>query len=66
MQALKEIEKEVQDLSSSEYSNFRTWFYQYDNDVWDTNVKNDSDAGKLDFLIDEYKAEKKSGNLKSL
>jgi len=66
MQALKEIEKEVEDLPASEYSVFRTWFYQYDNDVWDINIKNDSDAGKLDFLIDEYKKEKMSGNLKNL
>jgi len=66
MQALKEIEKEVQEPPSSEYPNFRTWFYQYDNDVWDTNIEEDSASGKLDFLIDEAFEEKRKGKLKEL
>ena len=49
MQALKEIEKEVQEPPSSEYPNFRTWFYQYDNDVWDTNIENDSNELSVAF-----------------
>ena len=66
MPALKEIEEDVQSLQSHEYTSFRKWFYKYDNEVWDNELKNDSDGGALDFLIDEANDELARGKLKKI
>lgn len=66
MLALKDIEKEVTELPKEKYTDFRKWFFSYDFKNWDQQIKDDSKSGKLDFLIDEAMAEKKSGELKQL
>jgi hypothetical protein len=66
MLALQDIEKEVISLSKNKYSDFRKWFYSYDFEHWDNEIKEDSKSGKLDFLIKEVLEEKTLGELKSL
>lgn len=66
MLALKEIEKEILTLPKKDYSNLRNWFYSQDSEKWDDQINQDSESGKLDFLINEALSEKNKNELKSL
>ena len=66
MLGLKDIEKEILTLPQKDYSDLRTWFYSQDLKKWDNEIKQDSESGKLDFLINEALAEKDQNELKRL
>ncbi len=66
MLALKKIEKEILTLPEKDYSNLRIWFYSQDSKKWDNEIKQDSESGKLDFLINEALIEKSQNELKNL
>ena len=65
MLALKEIEKEILTLPKKDYSNLRNWFYSQDSEKWDDQIKQNSESGKLDFLINEALSEKNKNELKT-
>lgn len=44
------IEKEVSQLSLSELSVFREWFFEFDAEAWDNQIFRDVASGKLDSL----------------
>ncbi len=50
MGKLEIIEQEVATLSAAELSQFRDWFAQFDNALWDRQFNEDATAGKLDNL----------------
>lgn len=50
MGKLEVIEQEVATLSEAELSQFRDWFAQFDNALWDRQFDEDVAAGKLDNL----------------
>jgi hypothetical protein len=50
---VKEIEKAIEALPEMEFEKLREWFAEKDWKKWDSEIKSDSEAGKLDFL--EYK-----------
>ena len=62
MLLLKKLEKEVMALPKSEYSSFRRWFLDHDFAIWDNKIAQDSESGKLDFLVQEAHDEMKSGD----
>jgi len=66
MLAVKDIEKEVLSLPKNKYSDFRKWFFSHDFKLWDDDIRQDSNSGKLDFLIDEAIREKEADELKPL
>ena len=66
MLELQDIENEVLSLPKGKYSEFRKWFFSYDFELWDRDIETDSNAGKLDFLIEEAVKEEKSDELKPL
>lgn len=67
MQAkLEEIQNAVTGLPKGDYDRFRDWFIDRDWELWDHQIEADSEAGKLDRLVEEALAEKKSGKLKGL
>ncbi len=66
MSRIAEIQQEILALSQTDYIQLRRWFSELDWEKWDQQIKSDSDAGKLDFLIDEALEEKKKGTLKDL
>lgn len=47
------IEQEVGKLSPSELAAFRNWFAKFDAEAWDSQIKEDAQAGKLDALAEE-------------
>jgi len=63
---VQEIEIAIESLSPDEYARLRKWFLARDWERWNHQIEADSEAGKLDFLIQEALAEKKQGHLKDL
>lgn len=50
MDKVEVIEKEVSQLSLSELSVFREWFFEFDAKAWDNQIASDAESGKLDNL----------------
>ena len=66
MVQIAEIKKEIEKLPKQEYVNLRQWFAEKDWRIWDNQIKEDSNSGKLDFLAKEALQEKNNDNLKAL
>ena len=66
MSKVDEIKVEIKALSDEEYVRLRQWFSEEDWQKWDGKIEEDSESGKLDFLIREALDEKARGKLKEL
>jgi hypothetical protein len=66
MSKVEEIEAAIESLVEEEYVRIRKWFSEKDWEKWDSQIKADSESGKLDFLIKEALDEKAKGKLKEL
>jgi hypothetical protein len=53
MSNVKALERAVEKLTSSDLVEFRSWFLDYDADIWDREIEEDYRSGKLDNLISE-------------
>ena len=66
MSNIEEIKSAIESLTETDYVRFRQGFIDRDWAKWDKQVKEDSQSGKLDFLISKAIAEKNNGTLKGL
>ena len=66
MTKLEDIEKAVTQLSDDERAKLRAWLDELDAQGWDEQIERDANAGKLDWLIEEARAEHASGLTKKL
>ena len=66
MSSVEEIEIAVTQLPQADFSRFRAWLADYENDLWDRQIADDSDAGKLDALISRAQDDIKNGRVKPL
>ncbi len=66
MTTLKEIEKEVSNLSEERLSEFRAWFNEFNNQIWDEQLKKDISSGKLDRMASEALTAYSSGKCEPL
>lgn len=57
----QEIQHAILSLPAGDFSRFREWFVQHDNNEWDQLIAEDGASGKLDNLITQAKAEYKNG-----
>ncbi|MCF6269745.1 MAG: hypothetical protein L3J41_08550 [Melioribacteraceae bacterium] len=64
--SIEEIEKVVTQLPKEQFRKFRDWFYKFDSEIWDKQIENDLNDGKLDFLVKEAISEYKVGKSKRL
>ncbi len=60
------LEKNIMELDDDAFSKFRDWFLKFDQLRWDKKLESDSNAGKLDFLINAALAEHQLGKSKDL
>jgi hypothetical protein len=60
------IEDQIQHLDNQSFAALRNWFIEYEHTRWDRQIATDSEAGKLDFLIDEALAEHRAGKTNPL
>lgn len=61
MSNVESIEKQVQQLSADELSEFRRWLAEFDAQLWDRQFESDVKSGKLDALADQALQAHKSG-----
>ena len=52
MSNLQEIETAISQLSSDELTAFRTWFEEFDAEMWDRQFEEDVTAGRLNGLAE--------------
>jgi hypothetical protein len=55
------LEKHIAELDDDSFAKFREWFTEFEQTRWDKQLETDSNAGKLDFLIDQALAEHQAG-----
>lgn len=53
MGKVEQIEAGVKSLSHDELAQFRTWFFEFDADVWDRKIEAQQGSGPLERLMDE-------------
>jgi hypothetical protein len=58
--AIEKLELLVKSLSPEEFAQFREWFAEFDDQVWDRQIEADAAAGKLDRLIEESIADQRA------
>ena len=56
MTSVTEIQDAIRVLGSDDFARLRRWMSDLDWDRWDQQVEADSEAGSLDFLVDEAAA----------
>jgi hypothetical protein len=66
MTSIQFIEDQIQRLGNQSFATLRNWFIEYEHARWDRQIATDSEAGKLDFIIDEALAEHRAGKTKPL
>lgn len=66
MPNIAKIQEDILALSKTDYQQLRQWFNELEWDEWDRQIEEDSNAGKLDFLIAEAREAKEKGTLKKL
>lgn len=57
MTDVKAIEEAVKALPPAEMAEFRRWFAEFDQTLWDAQIEGDLAAGKLDALLAEAAAD---------
>ena len=66
MSSVKEIEDAVSHLSPQEFKMFREWFEEYENKLWDLELKKDTESGRLDSFAKEALKEYDEDNCQNL
>ena len=66
MTELKQLEQRVQNLSPEEFAEFRAWFLELEARLWDHQIAEDLEAGKLDGLIAEALEDFKAGRAREI
>ena len=66
MTKIEQVIASIESLSEQEFAKLRDWIIERDWERWDSQIERDSEAGKLDFLIEEAFNERKKGKLKEI
>ena len=66
MPKVEEILSSIESLPKEEFGRLRDWFYERDWERWDRQIENDSESGKLDFLVKGALDEGAGGRLKEV
>ncbi|MEG4341966.1 hypothetical protein QUB70_01580 [Microcoleus sp. A003_D6] len=64
--SVKELETAIMNLSVKELSELTNWLIEYRQQVWDRQIEDDLEDGRLDALLDEVDAEYEGGLTKVL
>ncbi len=66
MTTIKEIENAIVNLPRHELVEFAEWFEEYQSQIWDEQIDNDSRAGRFDGLVAQAKSEHDAGKSRPL
>lgn len=59
--SVKEIELAITQLSAKELAQLIAWLQEYHAQVWDKQIEDDLEAGRLDRLLGEVDKEREAG-----
>jgi hypothetical protein len=60
------LEQYITELDDISFAKLRDWFIEFDQSRWDKKLEADSNAGKLDFIINKALAEHHAGKTREL
>lgn len=60
------LEKNIAELDDDSFAKLREWFIESDQARWDKQTEDNSNAGKLNFLINAALAEHQAGKTRDL
>lgn len=66
MTKVEEIEKAVTHLSQEDLARFREWFSGFDATLWDQQIEEDAESGRLDALADQAVRDFRAGRCTEL
>jgi hypothetical protein len=66
MTKLQLIQTEIETLTDDEFTYLKNWINEFDAQQWENQIEEDSNSGRLNFLIEESLLEKSKGQLKEL
>ena len=58
---IEELEQDIKQLSPEQLRQFRAWYEEFDSDVWDVQIEQDAQNGKLDDLAKQALTDHKDG-----
>ena len=61
MSKVEMLERQIEDLSPNELSEFRLWFLEFDAQIWDQQIEVDVKTGKLNALAEKALREHAAG-----
>lgn len=64
--SIGEIEKAIEQLPPEEVGSLLSWLAEYHARLWDRQIEDDLEAGRLDALLAEVDAEYEAGQAKPL
>jgi len=62
--SVAEIEAAVKSLRKEDLAQFNQWYQEFLEEQWDEQIRQDVQAGKLDFLLDEVRKERQAETLR--
>ena len=62
MRKIEHIEQQIRELSQSDFAELRQWLLERDWTAWDAQIEADSASGKLNSLLEESRADYRSGS----
>ena len=66
MTTVEKIKDAIDHLPQNQFSEIHDWIVEKDWREWDAQIERDSEAGTLDFLIEEARRDKESGETRPL
>lgn len=63
---VKEIETAISELAPAKVAELADWFDEFRAQLWDRQIEQNSESGRLQTLVDEAKQDLKSGRCKPL
>jgi hypothetical protein len=61
IQSFEDITSAVEQLPDAERKRFHRWYEEFSSNLWDQQIAEDSEAGRLDQLIEEAIGEDEAG-----
>lgn len=66
MSPLLKVERQIEELSPEELAQFRAWFAEFEAALWDRQIEEDVQAGRLDHLAERVRAARARGEVRDL
>jgi hypothetical protein len=61
MSRVEQLEHQIAELDVTELKELREWFENFNAEVWDRQIENDSKSGKLRRLVEQALADDRAG-----